>query len=199
MAPTPRRRHDPASAEDAPRSIRGRPSGLKGRSALAARRPPAAPDPGASTAPLGRQTARAGQGLPSTAARRPTRARRQHETTIRSLYGSRGLPKLHIANYQREAVPNVALYNLRDELGQSQDDVARALATLSAESCRISTSSGFSTSSSRAHRGLDARGRRRPGRGRFVALVGSSLAALGLARTCQKVSREWRASGRSVA
>jgi hypothetical protein len=33
-----------------------RPSGLKGRSALAARRPPAAPDPGASTAPLaGRQ------------------------------------------------------------------------------------------------------------------------------------------------
>ena len=36
---------------DAPRRLRGRPSGLKGRSAIAARRPPAALDPGASAAP----------------------------------------------------------------------------------------------------------------------------------------------------
>jgi hypothetical protein len=35
--------------------------------------------------------------------------------------------------------------------------------------------------------GPEARCHRRPGRGRFVALGGSSLAALGLARTCQRV------------
>jgi hypothetical protein len=42
---------------DAPRSIRARLSGLKGRSAIAARRPPAAPDPAASTAPSQADTA----------------------------------------------------------------------------------------------------------------------------------------------
>jgi hypothetical protein len=36
--------------------LRGRPSSLKGRSALAARRPPAAPDPGASATPHGKVT-----------------------------------------------------------------------------------------------------------------------------------------------
>jgi hypothetical protein len=36
--------------------LRGRPSNLKGRSALAVRRPPAALDPGASAAPHGKVT-----------------------------------------------------------------------------------------------------------------------------------------------
>jgi hypothetical protein len=42
--------------------LRGRPSSLKRRSALAARRPPAALDPGASTAPHGKVTS--GQAAP---------------------------------------------------------------------------------------------------------------------------------------
>ena len=74
---------------DAPRRLRGRPSGLKGRCAIAARRPAAALDPGASTAP-DRPTAGAGQGACHLGARRSTS---DHKiTSIGSLYGFRGCP-----------------------------------------------------------------------------------------------------------
>jgi hypothetical protein len=56
--------------------LRGRPSSLKGRSALAARRPPAAPDPGASAAPHGKVTA-GRLCLALADARRPTQDRNQ--------------------------------------------------------------------------------------------------------------------------
>jgi hypothetical protein len=58
--------------------------------AIAARRPTAAPDPGASTAP-GRQHRGAGQGLPRQA-RGTTSATQDH--TNRSLHSFRGLPRL---------------------------------------------------------------------------------------------------------
>ena len=45
-------------ASGAPRTIRDRPSGLKGRYAIASRRPPAAFDPGASAAPRASRRAR---------------------------------------------------------------------------------------------------------------------------------------------
>ena len=74
---------------DAPRRLRGRPSGLKGRCAIAARRPAAALAPGASTAP-DRPTAGAGQGACHLGARRSTS---DHKiTSIGSLYGFRGCP-----------------------------------------------------------------------------------------------------------
>jgi hypothetical protein len=66
-------------------------SGLKGRSAIAARRPPAAPDPAASAAPWQADSTDRPR-LAPTNTRRPTRSRRQHESTIRSLYGFGGLP-----------------------------------------------------------------------------------------------------------
>jgi hypothetical protein len=66
--------------------LRGRPSSLKGRFALAARRPPAALDPGASAAPNGKVTA-GRLCLAAPDARRPTR-----KSAKRSLYGLRGLP-----------------------------------------------------------------------------------------------------------
>ena len=56
--------------------LRGRPSSLKGRSALAARRPPAAPDPGASAAPYGKVTAGRLRLAPADA-RRPTQDQNQ--------------------------------------------------------------------------------------------------------------------------
>jgi hypothetical protein len=67
--------------------LRGRPSSLKGRFALAARRPPAALDPGASAAPNGKVTA-GRLCLAAPDARRPTR-----KSAKRSLYGLRGLPR----------------------------------------------------------------------------------------------------------
>jgi hypothetical protein len=66
--------------------LRGRPSSLKGRFALAARRPPAALDPGASAAPNGKVTA-GRLCLAAPDARRPTR-----KSAKRSLYGLKGLP-----------------------------------------------------------------------------------------------------------
>src|SRR6478672_7999938 len=56
-------------AGDAPRRLRVRPSGLKGRCAIAPRRPPAALDPGASATP-DRQTKGRPGGLPLGGARR---------------------------------------------------------------------------------------------------------------------------------
>ena len=58
---------------DAPRRLRRRPSTLKGRSAIAARRPTAAPDPGASAAPA-RPTPRQATGLPPAARGAPFRS-----------------------------------------------------------------------------------------------------------------------------
>ena len=58
---TDRARATEAPGGSAPRTLRGRPSSVKGRCAIAARRPPAALDPGASATPARRRT-RAGRG-----------------------------------------------------------------------------------------------------------------------------------------
>ena len=63
---------------DAPRRLRRRPSRLKGRSAIAARRPPAALDPGASAAPAGKT--RAGQGPAPRGARRSLQITGSHQS-----------------------------------------------------------------------------------------------------------------------
>jgi hypothetical protein len=78
--------------------LRGRPSSLKGRFALAARRPPAALDPGASAAPNGKVTA-GRLCLAAPDARRPTR-----KSAKRSLYGLRGLPRIDIWQFVIKAL-----------------------------------------------------------------------------------------------
>ena len=73
---------------DAPRRLRRRPSMLKGRCAIATRRPAAALDPGASAAP-DRPTPRAGQMACPGGARRSLRSQ---DHINQSLYGFRGGP-----------------------------------------------------------------------------------------------------------
>jgi hypothetical protein len=77
----------------APRRVRGphlQPQGSLTRSLT--RRPAAALDPGASTAP-NRRTARAGQ-TPAPLARGANKPTQLQDRTNRSLYGSRGLPRI---------------------------------------------------------------------------------------------------------
>ena len=91
---------------DAPRRLRRRPSTLKGRCAIAPRRPPAALDPGASAAP-DRPTPRAGQmACPRGRAALPS----DHKiTSIRSLYGFRGVPDHHLRRNRHPAANELRL------------------------------------------------------------------------------------------
>ena len=71
---------------DAPRRLRRRPSTLKGRYAIAPRRPPAALDPGASAAP-DRPTPRAGQKACPRGARRSLPITRSHQSEVSTVSG----------------------------------------------------------------------------------------------------------------
>jgi hypothetical protein len=78
---------DPVGGERVAQAT-GPPLGLKGRSAIAARRPTAAPDP-EPPRPSSRQTTRAGTARPGRATHSPPTT----ESLKRSLYGLRGLPE----------------------------------------------------------------------------------------------------------